>query len=184
MQTVLGLVGEKGSGKETFTIFLEELAPNKKIAHIRFSDLLKETLEDWSLPQTRENLQKLAVVLNTGFGEGTLSHAICERVKNTQAEIIVIDGVRWDSDVELVRTFDKNFLIYITADLETRFERLKKRGEKQDEETTSFEQFKKEEQAPNEILISQIGSKADFKLENNGSFEELKTKIADLYKKL
>ena len=181
MQTVIGLVGEKGSGKETFTIFLEEIASSKKIAHIRFSDLLKDTLNYWSLPQTRENLQKLAVVMNTGFGEGSLSHAICEQIKNIDAEIIVVDGVRWESDVTLIRTFDKNYLIYITADLDKRFERLKKRGEKTDEGTTSLEQFKKEEQALNEILISQIGSNADFKIENNGTFEQLKEKIESLY---
>lgn len=176
---VIGLVGEKGSGKETFTKFLEEVS-DRKIAHVRFSDLLKETLELWSIPHSRENLQKLAVVMNQGYGEGTLSNAMFERLKNIKADIIVIDGVRWESDVELVRRFPKNFLIYITADLKTRYERLKKRGEKEGESTTTFEQFVSEENAANELLIPKIGEEADFKIENNSSFEQLKQKIREL----
>ncbi len=180
---VIGLVGKKGSGKETFTKFLEEVS-DKEIAHVRFSDLLKETLELWSLSQTRENLQKLAVVMNQGFGEGTLSNAIFERLKNLKAEVIVIDGVRWESDVQMVRKFPKNFLIYITADLKTRYERLKKRGEKDGENATTFEQFVSEENAANELLIPKIGEGADFKIENEGSFEEFKKKVINLYSSL
>jgi dephospho-CoA kinase len=49
---VLGLVGEKGSGKQTFSDFLKKAAKGKKIAHMRFSDILRETLELWSLELT------------------------------------------------------------------------------------------------------------------------------------
>lgn len=122
--------------------------------------------------------------MNQGYGEGTLSHAIFERIKNLKADIIIIDGVRWESDVELVRIFPKNYLIYITADLKTRYERLKKRGEKEGEEETTFEQFVSEENAANELLIPKIGKGADFKIENNGSFEELKKEVREFTKRI
>lgn len=180
---VIGLVGEKGSGKETFTKFLAELF-SKKISHVRFSDLLKETLALWNIPDSRENLQKLAVAMNQGFGEGTLSAAIYKRLKSTKTELVVLDGVRWESDVKLLKKFANNKLIYITADLKTRFERLKIRGEKTGENETSFEQFVLEENAANELLIPKIGSLADFKIENNGSFQDLKTETQKLITQL
>ncbi len=176
MKLIIGLVGEKGSGKETFGKFLKE-ATNKKVAHIRFSDLLAETLDAWFLPKTRENLQKLAVVIKDGFGPDTLSHATYERIKNLKEEIIIIDGVRWESDVELIRKFPNSLMVYITADLMLRYERLKKRNQKLGEGNASFEQFMKEEKAENELLIPQIGKNSDYKIINNGSLQQFKKEI-------
>lgn len=60
---VLGLTGEKGSGKETFVKLLAELNPNQGITHLRSSDILRETLQIWSIPETRTNLQLLPVIM-------------------------------------------------------------------------------------------------------------------------
>ncbi|MBI2022575.1 hypothetical protein HYS97_01860 [Candidatus Daviesbacteria bacterium] len=180
MKTVIGLVGEKGSGKETFGNFLMDIAKGKKVMRIRFSGILNETLKLWSLDGTRHNLQHLAVVMEEGFSKGTLTNAIRKRVESLNADIVILDGVRWKTDEELIRSFGKNFLIYVTAETRLRFERLQKRQEKKDEART-FEQFMKEEKAKNELLIPQIGKRADFKVENNGTFEELKVSVQKLY---
>lgn len=177
---IIGLVGEKGSGKETFGNFLMEAAIGKKVLRIRFSDILNYTLKLWDIPQTRENLQKLAVVMDTGFGDGTLTHSIKSQIESTVADIIILDGVRWETDEILVRNFPKNFLVYITADPKIRFKRLKVRQEKLNEAKT-FEQFIKEEAAKNELLIPKIGGRADVKIENNGSFEQLKKEVEKFY---
>ena len=50
MKKVIGLVGEKGSGKQTFVNFLKEilrlapLAQDYSIRQVRFSDILAQTL--------------------------------------------------------------------------------------------------------------------------------------------
>lgn len=181
---VIGLVGEKGSGKETFGKFLKEVAKDKKILHGRFSDILVETLELWSIPKTRENLQDLAICMNRGFGKGTLSHAMFEKVNKESDDIVIIDGVRWKSDVELTRKFPNSLLIYITAPLIARYQRLKKRQEKAYEETTNFKQFMHEEKKLTETLIPKIGSGADFKIINNGSLAQFRKKVEKLYSKI
>ncbi len=181
---VIGLVGEKGSGKETFSKFLKDLCPADQIAHIRFSDILKDTLEDWDLPTSRENMQHLAVIMNQGFGEGTLTHAVYQRISKLKKKIIILDGVRWKSDVELLERFPKHFLIYITADLEARFKRLKKRAEKNGEDKATMDQFLREEKAPNELLIPEIGAQADVKIENNKTLNELKLEVEQFYQTL
>lgn len=205
---VIGLVGEKGSGKETFAKVFQEIVEQKKpliplsskrekllknqgtspqgrriIAHVKFSDLLKETLDLWSLPHTRENLQDLAVIMDQHFGEGTLANAIYERIKKLDADIVLIDGVRWDADIILLNRFKNHYLIYITADLQTRFERIQKRTEKVGE-GKSFEQFMKEEGKANEVDIPKLGKIADFKIENDGKLAEFKQKVSKIVRKL
>ncbi|MBI2021645.1 AAA family ATPase [Candidatus Daviesbacteria bacterium] len=184
MKLVIGLVGEKGSGKETFVKFLKNILVNKNIAHLRFSDLLKETLKLWGIPITRVNLQHLAVVMDRGFGDGTLAYATLKRIESIKANIIVLDGVRWQKDVELLKSFSNNLLIYVTAPLRIRYQRLKKRGEKTGEETSSFKQFLKEERAKNELLIPKIGTKADYKIVNDGVLNKFKKSVALFAKKL
>lgn len=177
---IIGLVGEKGSGKETFGNLLMEIAKSKKIKRIRFSDVLNYTLKLWDLDLTRENLQNLAIAMDGAYGAGTLSQAIAKQIKDSEADIVILDGIRWKSDVDLLRTFSGNILVYITADLDIRYYRLKLRQEKKDEAKT-YEQFMKEEQAQNELLIPQIGSKSDYKITNNGSLEELRQKVEEFY---
>jgi dephospho-CoA kinase len=172
---IIGLVGEKGSGKDTFSKYLTEIS-DKKIAHIRFSDLLKETLKLWDIELTRANLQKLAQLLED-FGPGTIAHGLEKQIQKTEAEIIILDGIRWKPDIELLKKFPNHKLVYITANPKFRFERLKSRGEKVGESEMSYEQFLKEETAPNEVLIAEIGADADLKIVNNGSIEEFDQEI-------
>lgn len=174
---IIGLVGEKGSGKDTFARFLQEIIKDKSVAHLRFSDLLKQTLHLWDLPTTRSNLQKLAQVLEEGFGSGTVAHGIEIQIEKSDKDIIVLDGIRWMPDVELLKKFPDHKLVYITAEAQLRYERLKARGEKGGESKMSFEQFQKEEQAKNELLIPEIGSNADYKITNNSSIENFKKEI-------
>lgn len=186
MKTIIGLVGEKGSGKETFGNFLMEISQKKinreflRIKRIRFSDIINYTLKLWDLPQSRENLQHLAVLMDTGFGAGTLTHSIHYQINHTVADIIILDGVRWETDEMLVRNFPKNYLIYMTADADLRYERLKKRSEKKGEAKT-LAQFLKSEKAKNELLIGKIGKRANLKIVNNGTFEDLKKAVENFY---
>lgn len=63
MIKVIGLVGEKGSGKQTFVNFLKEIASSPaergprndrggvlNIRQVRFSDILAQTLILWDIP--------------------------------------------------------------------------------------------------------------------------------------
>jgi dephospho-CoA kinase len=178
---LVGLVGEKGSGKETVGQLFIQLLPEKKIAHVKFSDLLKETLDLWSLPLTRTNLQDLAIIMDQHFGEGTLAYAMKQRIKKLDADIVILDGVRWDADIKLINSFKKHFLIYVTAEIKTRFKRISKRVEKVGE-GKNYEQFLKEEEKPNEVGIPRLGSNADFKIENNTSISNLTEQLKKFIK--
>ena len=179
MKIVIGVLGEKGSGKETFTTLLRELLPEKEIELVRTSDAMRKTLELWGLPVIRENYSKLVLEMEKTFGEGTLAKAAHLSVDKSSADIVVVDGIRRLPELDLVRLFPKNFLIYVTADVKVRFERIVSRGEKSNEKQMSFEDFLKEESLPTEQLISEMGEQADIKIENNGGLSSFKVKVND-----
>lgn len=182
VKLVIGLVGEISSGKATFVKLFKEIAQKKySVGSETFSNLLIETLDSWYLPKTRENIQNMAITMVNGYGEGTLTNAVFNRVKNRKEDIIVLDGVRWKSDPKMIRKFPKNLLVYITADLEIRYERSKKRGEKQGESQTSFEKFKKQHQAKTEIYVAEIGKKSDYKIINNEALKKFRENIEEFY---
>lgn len=170
---IIGLVGEMGSGKETFGKILAKNLPSHRVARFTFSHLLRKTLELWDIEPTRENLQKIARVMDDGFGEGTLTNAGKHQIDLMDADVIIIDGIRWESDHTLIRSFPRNILIYITADPAVRFERIRARGEKAGEDTLTWEQFLEVSQARNEVSIPTIGARADKQIENNSTLEDI-----------
>lgn len=140
---VIGIVGKNGAGKSTFTNCIFDLVLNseKIIKCVKFSDLLFETLKMWGLDPTRDNLQKLAQIMNRTFGGGTLADAVYNRVSKIKADLIILEGVRWTEDVQLLKKFTDNALVYVTADIEKRFQRMKERNEKPGEAEMTYEQF-------------------------------------------
>ena len=180
---VIGLVGEKGSGKGAFAKILEEVAKPKQVVPVRTSGLVRETLDMWHIQPTRVHLQKLAVIMDQTYGVGTLAEATYQRAIKVEADIIIIESIRWDADVALIRRFPKNVLVYITAPPAVRHVSTISRGEKMGESETTFEQFMEEEKAENEIHIPRIGALADYTIRNEGTIEQYKKAITDCYQK-
>lgn len=180
MKAIIGFVGPKGSGKETCIHTIMGLVGGERVLHVRFSDILKETLNAWHVPATRAHLQKMAVLMEEGFGAGTLANAIAERLKKTEKELILLEGIRWDADMALLRSFPEHRLVYVTAEPEVRHERTRLHAEKVDEKDATLEQFMLEEQAPNEVHIARIGETADVKIDNNGSLDDFQRQVREV----
>ncbi|EKD85123.1 MAG: hypothetical protein ACD_38C00077G0001 [uncultured bacterium] len=198
MKLVIGLVGEKGSGKQTFVNFLKKIvlrqvysecnrtAQDKPliIRQVRFSDILAQTLIMWDIPISRANLQKLSLVMNDAFGQGSLANAARFSIEGDSADIIIFDGIRRPEELNLVKSLKNNILIYISAMQDLRYQRLKTRSEKVGETGLTFEQFLEEEKSPAEKNIPGLGKGTNLKIENNGSLEDFKQKIQQIFNKI
>jgi dephospho-CoA kinase len=184
MKCIIGLVGEKGSGKGTFITLLQEIAQGTAIERIASSSLLGDTLDLWSIPRTRRNLQDLAIVMNQHYGDTTLSTAVYHRIEKSTADIVIFDGMRWMSDLDMIRSFPENILVYVTTDIRKRYERTKLRQEKKDESSVSYDQFLAEEQVKTELDIVKIGERAEIKIVNNGSLDEYKKSVEEAWTKI
>ncbi len=179
MKIILGVAGEMASGKGTVAKYLTE---EKQGVSYRFSSILRDLVQRLYLDETRENLQTISTAVRENFGQDILCKVICQDVVNDQTEIIVIDGVRRIQDVEKLKNLKEFKLIYLEADLEKRFERIKKRGENSDDRTKTLEEFKKDHEREAEQEIKQLKNEADFIVDNNNSFENLYKQINNLLK--
>jgi len=180
---VIGLIGEKGAGKGTVSDHLKE---KYGAVHYGTSKILRRTLEDIHVPVTRDNLVKLALVLKEGYGPSIIIDSLIKDMEKNGSNVIIADGIRMHGDVEPFRKkYGKDFyLVYVTADLKLRYERTKARKEKEGEDKTTFEQFLEEEGKLTEVSIHEIGKQAEFKLNNNGTSEDLKNQVDEMMTKI
>jgi dephospho-CoA kinase len=162
---ILGLVGETGSGKDAFSEYLKKKFKNVFV--FRFSQPLTEALGIFFDKIKKEDQQWLANSLRGRFGNNILGEAIKKKIKNIKEGIVVLNGIRVWEEFRMIKRLGGK-IVYITADSKIRWQRIKNRGEKKDD-LISYQKFLKIEKNKTEILIPQIGKKADFKIENNGS---------------
>lgn len=180
----IGVIAEKGAGKGLFVTLAQKLMPQLKTATVRFSDIPREILTTLRKDISRENMQILSTALRKAFAdEGVFNKPIKNRLQNTEAGLIILDGVRKKEEAEMIKGLG-GILLYIKADPEIRFARRKKEAENTDEANMSWEQFQKQELAETEISIREIGEKmADAVIENNGSIEEFENKTKEFLRK-
>ncbi len=177
---IIGIVAKNAGGKTTATEYLKE---KYQAISFRFSDPLKDILTRLHLEPSRQNFQTLSTILRQNFSEDILSQVIAEDVKNSSAKIIITEGVRRPTDVKYLKDLPGYQLVYIEADPKIRYERLKQRIEKPGDQNKTWEEFLAEENQESEQKIDEIATTAKFKLNNNGSLEELYKQLDELLKK-
>jgi dephospho-CoA kinase len=173
MKKIIGLTGEMGSGKDTFSEYLKENYPD--VFFSRFSDALTETLKLFFDDVKREDQQWLGEALRDKFGKDILLKAVIRKAKNINEGIVILNGVRKELEAAALKEIGGK-IIYITADQKIRWERVKVRGEKADDDVP-WEKFVEMGKAEAEVNITEVGKNADFKIENNGSKEEFYAEI-------
>jgi len=177
---IIGLVGETGSGKDTFYHYVEKNF--KPVFSFRFSDCLSEVLRIFFNEIKKEDQQWLGENLRKRFGNNILGEALAKKIKNIKKGIIILNGIRAFEEFEMIKKMGGK-IVYITADSKIRWQRLQKRGEKKDD-SLPYRKFLELERAKTEVLIPKIAQKADFKTENNNSEEFFYREIKKIIKKI
>lgn len=171
---ILGLAGEMASGKGTVAKYL--VKKYKGNSH-RFSTMLRDVARRMYLEESRNNLQTISEIFRQNFSQDILSKVIYQDVKNDSHRIVAVDGVRRAPDIKYLQTLPSFKLIYIETDLENRFARTRVRYENSDDETKTFEEFKKDQKKEAELQIRGLKKKADFVIDNNGDLKKLYSQI-------
>jgi dephospho-CoA kinase len=179
MKTVIGIVGQQASGKGTIAAYLEKAHGARKF---RFSDALFDMLERLAVEPTRDNLITLSEIVRGAFGETVLARALAAEVERADASLVVIDGVRREGDIETFQTLSGFHLVAVAARPEIRYERAKKRGEKPEESSLSYEDFLALEKRSTEVSAKALEGKAEIAFDNNGSIEDLYRQVDEFLK--
>ena len=177
-KTVLAIVGPMAAGKGTFI----EILRKKGFESSSTSDRIREEIIRRGLKITRDYLTEVANDLRSKFGNDILSKRTAEYLGTAKSDYFVIDSIRNPKEIEFFKSQYDMRVVAITADQRIRYERFIER--KTNSEPMSFERFC---EIDNKELYGDGGSHsqrvkdcmdmADKTLENNGSVEELETKI-------
>jgi len=179
---IIGLVGEMGAGKDTFSEYVKS-KNRESVFCFRFSDPLSEVLKIFFNEVKRTDQQWLGIVLRERFGRDILIKAISKKIKSQKkGAIIILNGVRYWEEYKAIKKLGGK-MVYITADSKLRWQRTKKRNEKKDD-TAPYKEFFKKEKAETELQIPGIGKKSDFKIKNNKSKKAFYQKIEEILKEL
>lgn len=167
------------SGKGTIAKHIEN--EHKGNIH-RFSTILRDVLDRIYLEQSRENMATLSTVLRKTFGENLLAKAIYHDSHDDEHDIVVVDGVRRMSDIEYLKELPHFKLIYLEADMETRYERVIRRGENTDDTKKTFEEFQKDHEHEAEVQIRDLRNYADYIVNNDATFADLYKRVDEIIK--
>lgn len=173
-QSVVVFVGEKLAGKE---LAAQYLIKKHKFHGYHFSRILKDILQRLHLPVSRVNQMHLVGALRERFGGGVLAQVIKEDIKEHAYKRVVLDGLRHPAEYDLLKNLPGFILVYLTAPIQLRYQRAKKRKEKVGESRFNLADFKREEKFVTEIFISKLGRRAKVKIVNDGT-------VAQFYKKI
>jgi len=178
---IIGLVGEIASGKDTVADYL---AKHYNSDTVSFSRPLREIADSLYIPQSRENLINIAVIMREQFGQDILSKAVAKEIETSNKNMFCLPNVRLESDVIHLKDKTGFVLVGINTNEKIRYERLIKRSQNTDDQTKTWEEFQIDGEKETERHIREFLPKCQHQLDNNGTEEELYKQVEELVNKL
>ena len=117
-----------GSGKSTIVSALKA----RGIEALNLGDGVRAEAKRRNLEPTGDNLGKLMLELRKKNGAGAIAELLTESIKNSQSNVIIVDGVRSITEVEVLRNVGSVKLLSIEATADTRYKFLSSRGRSDD----------------------------------------------------
>lgn len=150
-----------GAGKSTIANGLK----NKGFDVINMGDAVRAEARRRNLEPTGQNLGKLMLELREKNGPGAVAKLIQDQIKNSNQDIIVIDSVRSNAEINVLRNICTVKLLSIHASTNKRYNFLTKRARSDDPQSQdTFDERDKRELG---VGISTSIALADESISNN-----------------
>lgn len=174
---VIGTVGMPGSGKSVISQILKEKLNS---FYIVMGDVIREEVMKKGLEPTPDNVQMIMITIREREGNDIVAQRCIKKLKENEVkyEWAIIEGLRGFEELATFRKHLNFLLIAIHASPSTRFNRLKQRGRSDDPKNR--EMFDKRDLIELKVGIGSVIALADHILVNEGSKEDLFTKIDQL----
>jgi dCMP deaminase len=174
---IIGLTGTSNAGKGEIVNILKQ----KGFTYYSCSDYLREELRKQGKEITIPNLAGLGNSIREQYGNSEITKRLLQEIKEENA---IVDSLRHPDEINELKKCGKFILIGIDANIGIRYERLKQRN--RNEDRLSFQEFiiEEEKQKTNSgstMQLSKCLELADFKIENNGTLEELNKKLEEVF---
>lgn len=125
---IVCLTGMPGAGKSTIADGLR----SKGFDVINMGDVVRAEAKKRNLEPTGKNLGKLMLEIREKNGPGAIAELIIEQITKSNSSVIVIDGIRSNAEIDVLRKIGKVKILAIHASTNTRFNFLTKRGRSDD----------------------------------------------------
>lgn len=178
---ILAFIGDLAAGKGTACAYLQK---QYGFNSYRFSTVLRDVLRRIYVAETREHLQKLSTVLRENFGQDILSKTMIQDMTNDANAVVLVEGIRRESDIADLKNLPGFHLLYITADARVRHERSVKRNENPGDAAKTFDQFLRDEQAEADRTIKALGAQAEYVITNDADTDALYARLEEILNKI
>lgn len=158
---IVCLTGMPGAGKSTIADGLK----SKGFDVINMGDVVRAEAKKRKLEPTGKNLGKLMLDLREKNGPGAIAELITEQITKTNSTVIVIDGIRSNAEIDVLRKTGKVKILAIHASTNTRFSFLTKRGRSDDPQNQ--EVFNERDAREIGVGVSNSTALADESISNN-----------------
>ena len=181
---IIGITGTLGAGKGTIVDYLQDKHGFK---HFSVRGFLTEIINQRKLPLNRDTMVEVANELRAKHAPSYIVEKLYEKAKESNTDSI-IESIRTVGEIQSLRKLDGFRLLAVDAHAELRYERILERNSETDR--ISFETFKENEgreMTSTDINKQNLGAciaQADFKLMNDGSFDNLFVQIETSLKQL
>ena len=150
-----------GAGKST----IAEGLKSKGYEIINMGNVVRIEAQNRNLEPTGSNLGKLMLELREKNGQGAVAKLVIPQIKNSKSHVIIIDGIRSNAEIEVLRKYGIVKLLSIHASTSTRFGFLKQRGRSDDPQTK--ENFEERDNREIGVGISNSIALSDETISNN-----------------
>ena len=151
-----------GAGKSTIAEGLEL----KGYDIVNMGNAVRAEAKKRNLESTRENLGKLMLELREQNGPGAIAELIKPEIESSSSNVILVDGVRSNDEIQVLKKFGNVKLLAIHASTGIRFDFLQKRGRSDDPKTQ--EHFEERDNRELAIGISNAIALSDYAISNIG----------------
>jgi len=176
---VLGVVGFPASGKGEFS----KIAKTAGIPVIVMGDVIRGEVIKAGLPLTDENLGRTANLLRATGGMDAVARLCVPVIEQEQAPIVLVDGIRGDSEVRVFRGHFPGFiLVAIDSPFDMRLTRVNARGRPDDAHTRETLRARDERETAWGLMAA-LGE-ADYTISNTGTLDEFAGQVKALLSRI
>ncbi|MDI6701601.1 AAA family ATPase [Methanothermobacter wolfeii] len=171
---VIGVSGMPGAGKGV----VSRIAESMGFVVIRMGDVIRDEAR-----RRGEDPGVTAVRLRKEHGKYVVAEKCVEIIKNSDADMFLIEGIRSPYEVEI---FKRNFpgfrVISIFSSRKTRFRRLKRR--RREDDSSEYTKFVERDERELGFGIGDVIASSDYMIVNEGPIWKIKKQAESIIKKL
>jgi dephospho-CoA kinase len=172
---VIGVVGMPASGKGEFARIASEMG----IPVIVMGDMIRNAVKASGLEPTDTNFGATANRLRAERGMDAIGQLCIPEVGRQTASLVLIDGIRGDSEVKLFKKVFPGFtLVRIDSSFGNRLSRVVARGRSDDFQTAGELRTRDERELG--WGLGRALELADLRIENNGTLDEFSEAVCKL----